>query len=106
MTKTQIERLKADNGDYLKEFPDAVFAPWDPAPIGARVRKGDETGKVVGTDECDELPSRPHANCPSCSCPNPNTLFGWWKIESEQRRHGDGKPYVFLEYPPAWVPIP
>jgi hypothetical protein len=103
MNETQIAKLKTIHGDYRIDWPDAIFAPWDAPPIGMRVRRGNMTGKVIGIDDREELPDRVHGECLSCSCPNLNPCFGWWKIESEQYMK-DGKPQVLLEYPPAWVP--
>lgn len=104
MTPEQIEKLKAANPGFHKEWPDAVFSPWDDPPIGMKVRKGDETGTVIGWDDQEEVSAVIHRECPSCKCKRMNSVFGWWKIESDQYKK-DGKPQVFLEYPPRWRPV-
>jgi len=102
---TLQEKMFEKCGDYKTHWPEAVFAPWDPPPIGMRVKRGDLTGTVVGSETRELLPERVHFECKTCTCPNPNSLLGWWHIELDRYKDERGKPHVSIEYPPGWHPI-
>jgi len=97
----------ANRQDYLKFYPEAEFAPWDPPPIGTRVQRESDSGvhfgRVVGASLNETQTGRVHLNCSTCSCQISNPYFGWWEIESERYKDSStGRPEVMLEYPPAW----
>lgn len=122
MTPTE-EQLKT----FKENWPDAVYAPWDPPPIGQRVRKLDyprpRAGVVVGVVE-PITQTRIHSQtCPTCQCSRVDgACAGWWRVQWEEwwaMPEGDAYsaihskekppaatgPMETADYPPSLVPV-
>lgn len=63
--------------EVLAVWPDAVWMPWDPVPLGQRViRDSGDAGEVIGA-----MPkTREWHHCPTCTCHEASGLADWWNI--------------------------
>lgn len=92
-------------------WPEAVYMPWSPVPIGQKVRRLDRStdsasvGVVVGQVPFGHSFDKPHCN--SCKCiPKQSGIAGWWTVKYDGVLCRETQEeYVAAEYPPSLIPI-
>ena len=78
--------------EILKIWPDAVWFPGDPVPVGERVRTcGNEHGHsgYVGTVIGEHVPLPSAGHCRTCTCPS-EAMRRWWLVRLDGWRRVGG----------------
>ena len=112
-----------DREKVLANWPEAVWFPGDEPPVGRRalqITPSDrrEPVTILGMHLPNPTPAH---ECPSCRCPVPSSLEGWWVVRLEgwwsspgsgvwsrasaRPRPPEGRDVEIIVYPPSLVPL-
>lgn len=88
---------------YKEHYPEAVWGPDAPPPVGTRVvMRGGRTGTVLGPHVPQRHHLVQHPDCPGCTCPRDPPFKGWWVVRWDDVTEGPGSaPLETVEYPPS-----